>query len=157
MVTTLAQMQSTTSDGTNNLAGVIIAATFPAYLGLLGLVFQIYFQRRGAALRRRGEAYERYLKMFWEANAKVGTKEHHAAKGEYQAALTNLYISASDEVIRAATDFHRYMVEHLNNESKENGEVAELYSLLLSAMRTDLIPNSEVTKSEFGDRIGPLL
>ncbi len=107
----------------------LFTAILAAYVALGSVFLQRYFERRNDERKRKAEAYERYLKAFWNSSM------DEAAASEYQLALTNLYVTASDEVLKDAADFHKYMLQP--NEDIDPSMAKRLYAAMIAEMRRD--------------------
>jgi hypothetical protein len=103
--------------------------------------------------KTRAEQYRKYFDAFWEVNYKAGTPEHPAAHADYQKALHNLYVVASDAVFLATTDFHRYIVQHPTAESKNLDEINSKYAAMVIAMRKDGFEKTKLSNTQISSRL----
>jgi hypothetical protein len=124
----------------------LITAIIAGYVALVSVFFQRYFERRNEERKRKAEAYERYLKAFWNSSM------DEAAASEYQLALTNLYVTASDEVLKDAADFHKYMLQP--NEDIDPNTAKKLYAALIAEMRRDAyLRTTALSEEDIGSRL----
>jgi len=124
--------------------------------------FEKKTERETELRTRRMKEYERYLKAYrtYQALYDFGrspaddSKEIIAAVNEYWFSYSNLFHIASDRVLEAASDFHKYAwIEDPSVTDETVERFKELYAEMIVRMRTDVSESTNFSNEQLQDRL----
>ncbi len=125
----------------------LITAIIAAYVALVTLLLERRSERQQEEKKRRAEAYKLYIKEFWRSDTGQSSTD------DYNAALGNVYLTGSSDVLRATTDFHQYLTQP-SDRIDWSGKASALYAHMIHVMREDasLVP-VELSEAETKQRL----
>lgn len=153
--------------------GTILVAIFTAIFGIYSyqrqkrVDSQNYVEQkkidRDIELRnQRMKEYERYITAYQKHTSLYdvapppadNSKTVIESRTEYWVAYSNLFQIASDPVVTAASDFHKYWWGEYDPTNKENQKIfGALYAKLIIAMRADVSERTKLSPAELEKRI----
>ncbi len=74
--------------------------------------------------------------------------KHEEAHHAYHIALNDLFVVASDEVLRRVTDFHHFLAAHPDLSPENRDTVRALYVGMIKAMREDSFGQSKLSDQQ---------
>ena len=111
--------------------------------------------------KQRIEDYERYITAYqkdtslydFDPRPTETSEAKLQARSEYWVAYSNLFQIASDPVLRAASDFHKFWWEYDSTDEEQNEEIASLYAKMIMAMREDVSEKTNMTLEDIEGRV----
>ncbi len=155
----------------NTATGVVTAAVVAAILARSSYVKQKESDREEDVRTRRAEEYEGYIKAFREVVYHAGRLHQPGgddantqwflgeARARYDGAYNYLTVIASDRVFLRATDLHERLSQHYEGEivnpdkMRADGQIKDLYTELIVAMREDCFEATELSKEQINPRL----
>jgi hypothetical protein len=139
------------------LIGTIAAAIVTAVFGIVSYRRQKQTDREVELRNRRMKEYESYLAAYSATFAWVeeGSSEEKEAQRAYWKAYSTLFHIASDRVLLAVTDFHRFAWKQETELTGEawDQEFKNLYAAMIIEMRKDAFQETKLPKELVEERL----
>lgn len=137
------------------LIGILIAAGLAATLGLRNYSKQKDIGRRNDLKKMRMEDYKRLLEAYVDT---IPSSENpiETTPQEYLKAQLDLFVVASDEVVRRAGELQGHLVTHPpSSGSRDVEHIKNLFTAMFRAMREDCFEITEISDEEIS-RLSPI-